>query len=110
VNGSEAITLAAALIGAAAGLWAVAATLKGNRQLLAVKHNVVNDHSTNLREEMDEWRTEERDSLRAMRAEMRSEVGGLRKDLGGLRGELREEREERIRSEGRIVAEFRRHS
>lgn len=56
MNGAEAMTLAAALIGAAGGLWAVAATLKGNRQLLAVKHQVENDHGDEppLRVDLDQ--------------------------------------------------------
>lgn len=72
---------------------------RGTRQdLKAIRYQTENDHDpdmSNLRHDIDGIRDMVRDDMK----DIRDDIGGIRKDIGGLRGELRTEREERIKGD-----------
>jgi len=62
---------------------------KINGRLRAVQGQVQNDHSTNLREELDARHRETRGWWR----ETRRDIGGIREELRGIRADIAHERE-----------------
>lgn len=54
------------------------------RRVKSIQGQVQNDHSTNLREELDDRHDETRDWFK----DLRRDVGGIREDLRWMRGEL----------------------
>ena len=83
------VTILAAVLGsAAAGFFAMNATMNAN-------FTAVNGHLLGLQKQIGDLRTEMHEEIGGLRTEMREEIGGLRtemrEEIGGLRTEMREE-------------------
>lgn len=76
---------------------------KTRADVKAAKYQVENDHSTNLREDLDEIAETARMTAAHVESLTR-EVRSLGKSVGGLRDDLRLEREERLVIEKRVDA------
>ncbi|AOT24953.1 hypothetical protein PBI_KALPINE_33 [Mycobacterium phage Kalpine] len=68
---------------------------KHGRQLGEIKDQVANDHSTNLRDDIDELVAAVRMVTTGL-SDLKTDVRDVKQDIGGLREELRTERIERI--------------
>ncbi|AKF14196.1 minor tail protein [Mycobacterium phage Luchador] len=66
-----------------------------SKQLGEIKNQVSNDHSTNLRDDIDELVLAVRQVVEKV-ADVKVDVRDVKSDIGGLREELRTERVERI--------------
>lgn len=93
---SEAVLVAliAAVQATTLGVLGILAKRVGNvrRDTTATREQVVNDHTTNFREENDSRHAETRgwfDELRGMWAAVVRDIGGIRHDIRGLRDDDR---------------------
>ncbi|AOZ61271.1 minor tail protein [Mycobacterium phage DarthPhader] len=68
---------------------------KHGRQLGEIKNQVSNDHSTNLRDDIDELVAAVRQAISDVK-DVKTDVRDVKGDISGLREELRTERVERI--------------
>ncbi|UJD20870.1 minor tail protein [Mycobacterium phage Zimmer] len=68
---------------------------KHGKQIGEIKEQVSNDHSTNLRDDIDELVMAVRQAISDVK-DVKGDVRDVKSDIGGLREELRTERIERI--------------
>ena len=86
------------VLAAALGLLGTIVTVGGRsllRRIKAIQGQVQNDHESNLREDMDAHRDENREIAQVTVAEiqgLRSDIGGIRSEIRGLRQDLGHER------------------
>lgn len=81
------------LLGTVMPVWL--AQRKHGRAIGEIKDQVSNDHSTNLRDDIDELVAAVRQVTQGL-GDLKTDVRDVKQDIGGLREELRTERIERI--------------
>ncbi|QGH80589.1 minor tail protein [Mycobacterium phage Rahalelujah] len=81
------------MVGIVAPVW-LQQKRQGNK-LNEIRDHVSNDHSTNLRDDIDELMSEVRRAIQQV-ADVKVDVRDVRQDIGGIREDIRLERQERI--------------